>query len=62
MMYEMHSVLKINEIMPYAFIMYVNKMYEMWNFIEMYLCMENKSLTNAGELWQMKSRTAVVDE
>ena len=30
--------------------------------IEMYLCLENKSLTNVGEFWEVKSWIVVGDE
>ena len=60
MMYEMHGVLKINEIMPYAFIMYVNRMCEM--LLNCIFVWENKSLTSVREFWEAKSQTAVGDE
>ena len=63
MMDEMHGVMmfiKINEIMLYAFIMYVNMMYEILS--ECNFVLENKSLTSAGEFWEAESRTAFGDE
>ena len=58
MMYEMHGVmmfLKINEIMLYEFIMYVNRICEI--SLKCIFASENKSLTTAGGV--TKSRTAV---
>ena len=63
MMYEMHGIMmffNINEIMTYAFIMYVNMMHEM--LLECNFVLENKSLTSVGEFWEAESQTAVGDE
>ena len=63
MMYEMHGAmmfLKINEIILYAFIMYVDMMHEM--LLECNFVLENKSLTSAGEFWEAEPRTTVGDE
>ena len=55
-----NDVLKINEIMLYAFIMYVNMMHEM--LLECNFVLKNKSLTSVGELWAVKSHNVVGDE
>ena len=56
----MHGVMmffNIDEIMLYAFIMYVNTMHEM--LLECNFVLKNKSLTNIGKFWEAESRTVV---
>ena len=65
MMYEMHGVmmfLKINEIVLYAFIMYVIWCMNVKYLLKCNFVLENKSLTCVGELWEVESQTVVGDE